>query len=131
MEKAEQAPASLQDAKEFEESIETMLRAKTPPTEGSIKRKVEQKRWYILRTGQVPSYASCVHQGNAIVPAGSGVDQKEEKKIDNLSQYAAAVPKRWIKKFHDLMSVEEDMKSFFPHKYKEPMSALSIGVEES
>lgn len=60
MEKEEQAPANMSKVKEFLESIEAMLRAKTPPKEGSIKKKVEQKRWYILRTGQAPSYSSCV-----------------------------------------------------------------------
>ena len=126
MEKAEQAPATLSDVKDFEEQIEAMLRAKTPPTDGSIKKKVEQKRWHILKTGQVPSYASCVQQGNTvIVPSQPNPEQKEDKKIDNLQQYAASMPQKWIKKFNDLMSVEEDMKTFFPQKYKEPVSAMS------
>ena len=35
------------------------------------------------------------------------------------------MPKKWQKKFNELMAVEEDMKAFFPQKLKEPLSALT------
>lgn len=59
-EQTNQAPIPITKMKEFKEGVDAMLRETAPPKEGSIRNRMEIKRTFILKTGQVPPYSSCV-----------------------------------------------------------------------
>lgn len=69
--------------------------------------------------------------GHHSLAQGHHHHEKEELKGGNFRNVAKGIGAKWLKKFKELMAIEEDMKAFFPQRLKEPFSALSISQFDS